>query len=395
MNKYLLLPLAILCICITGPAEARPRLPRLPSNLVNAQKIIKNIKIPQILSVRPNTLPPLIRHLAHTPEIAVKETALDLQAPIRATVLPLRETVSEFTGLAEPFTATSFVIEEEFEGKKQLWGVTAAHIARIMSAYPAVWLEDYAPFPVEFAAIGNAGMLDLALFQLPEEWPRSIPALKLAEQTPKPGEKTYSFGFFNDDFFLVPNREIKEVTPTRLITSLEIETSHRGGACGSPILNTQGEVVGVHIGSSDSKQISFAVPAAEIKRMLQAYHNKGQSLQPLLFNGKKIGDLNVNESISRVLTVTDGYTTGDFVTYHYEKDVDYAHLETLSPDADPDEVHIIISHQMFSYTDKTDKDFFIQLIHNVASGETVRRVIPYLSYPHHKPGLGRPFPGKL
>ncbi|MDO5764924.1 MAG: hypothetical protein Q4P84_04365, partial [Elusimicrobiales bacterium] len=84
MNKYLLLPLAILCICITGPAEARPRLPRLPSNLVNAQKIIKNIKIPQILSVRPNTLPPLIQHLAHTPKIAVKETALDLQAPIRA-----------------------------------------------------------------------------------------------------------------------------------------------------------------------------------------------------------------------------------------------------------------------------------------------------------------------
>lgn len=169
MNKYLFLPLAVLCIYATGPADARPRLPRIPSNLVNTQKLIKNIKIPHILSVRPNTLPPVIRQLAHTPEIAVKETALGLQAPIRATVLPLRETVSEFAGLAEPFTATSFVIEEEFEGKKQLWGVTAAHIARLMSAYPAVWLEDYAPFPVEFAAIGNAGMLDLALFQLPEE----------------------------------------------------------------------------------------------------------------------------------------------------------------------------------------------------------------------------------
>lgn len=380
MNKYLFLPLAVLCICITGPAQARPRLPRIPANLVNTQKLIKNIKIPQILSVRPNTLPPIIRQLAHTPKIAVKETALGLQAPIRATVLPLRETVSEFAGLAEPFTATSFVIEEEFEGKKQLWGVTAAHIARLMSAYPAVWLEDYAPFPVEFAAIGNAGMLDLALFQLPEEWPRNIPALKLAGHTPKPGEKTYSFGFFNDDFFLVPNREIKEVTPNRLITSLEIDTPNRGGACGGPILNQQGEVVGVHIGSSDSQRISFAVPAAEIRRMLQAYYNKGQSVQPLLFNGKKIGDLNVNESIARVLTVTDGYTTGDFVTHHQEKDVDYAHLETLSPDADPDEVHIFISHQMFSYTDKTEKDFFIQLTYDVASGTTTRKIISHLPY---------------
>lgn len=382
MNKYLFLPLAVLCIYATAPAEAQPRLPRIPSNLVNTQKLIKNIKIPHIPipSIRPHTLPPVIRQMAHTPEIAVKETALGLQAPIRATVLPLRETVSEFAGLAEPFTATSFVIEEEFEGKKQLWGVTAAHIARLMSAYPAVWLEDYAPFPVEFAAIGNAGMLDLALFQLPEDWPHDIPALKLSGETPKPGEKTYSFGFFNNDFFLVPHREIKEVTPNRLITSLEFNTTERGGACGGPILNQQGEVVGVHIGSSDSKQISFAVPAAEIRRMLQAYHNKGQSVQPLLFNGQKIGDLNVNESIARIRTVTDGYITGDFVTYHQEKDVDYAHLETLSPDADPDEVHIFISHQMFSYTDKTEKDFFIQLTYNVASGKTTRKIISHLPY---------------
>ena len=380
MNKHLLLPLAVLCICITGPAEARPRLPRIPANLINTQKLIKNIKIPQILSVRPHTLPPVIQHLAHTPEIAVKETALGLQAPIRTTVLPLRETVSEFAGLAEPFTATSFVIAEELEGKKYLWGVTAAHIARLMSAFPAVWLEDNAPFPVEFAAIGNAGMIDLALFQLPEDWPHDIPALKLSGETPKPGEKTYSFGFFNNDFFLVPHREIKEVTPNRLITSLEFNTTERGGACGGPILNQQGEVVGVHIGSSDSKKISFAVPAAEIRRMLQAYHNKGQSLQPLLFNGQKIGDLNVNESIARIRTVTDGYITGDFVTYHQEKDVDYAHLETLSPDADPDEVHIFISHQMFSYTDKTEKDFFIQLTYNVASGKTTRKIISHLPY---------------
>ena len=114
--------------------------------------------------------------------------------------------------------------------------------------------------------------------------------------------------------------------------------------------------------------------------MLQAYHNKGQSVQPLLFNGKKIGDLNVNESIARIRTVTDGYITGDFVTYHQEKDVDYAHLETLSPDADPDEVHIFISHQMFSYTDKTEKDFFIQLTYNVASGKTTRKIISHLPY---------------
>lgn len=382
MNKYLFLPLTVLCVCTMGRAEARPRPPRIPAKLVNTQELIKNIKIPLIPapSIRPNTLPPAIRRLAHAPKMAAKETALGPQAPIRAAVLPLRETVSGFAGLADPVTATSFVIEEEFEGETQLWGVTAAHIARLMSAYPAVWLEDYAPFPVEFAAIGNAGMIDLALFPLPKEWPYKIPSLKLAGQTPKPGEKTYSFGFFNNDFFLVPNREIKEVTPNRLITSLEIDTPNRGGACGGPILNQQGEVVGVHIGSSDSQEISFAVPAAEIRRMLQAYHNNSQSLQPLMFNGQKIGDLNVNESIARIRTITDAYITGDFVTYHREKDVDYAHLETLSPDTNPDKVHIYISHQMFSHTDKTEKDFFVQLTYDAASGKTTRKIISHLPY---------------
>lgn len=379
MNKYFLLALALLCICLTGPAKAQSRLPRIPANLVNTQKLIKNIKVPRMTAL-PNTLPPVIRQLAHTPKIAVKETALSLHAPIRASVLPLQETVSEFDGFAEPFTATSFVIEEEFEGEKQLWGVTAAHIARIMSAFPAVWLEDYASFPVEFTAIGNAGMIDLALFRLPEDWPGNISALKLAGQTPKPGEKTYSFGFFDNNFFLVPHREIKEVTPNRLVTSLEIDTPNRSGACGGPILNKQGEVVGVHIGSSDSQKISFAVPASEIRRMLLSYRNKQKSVQPLLFNGQKIGELTVNESIARIRTVTDGHTTGDFITHHREKEIDYAHLETLSPDAAPDEIHIFISHQMFSFADKTDKDFSIQLIYDTASGKTTRQIIPYILY---------------
>lgn len=200
MNKRLFVTFIVFCICTMAPAPAaaRPRLPRIPANLVNTQKLIKNIKVSRIAvpTVRTNTLPTVIQRLAHTPELAVKETPLSLQAPIRASVLPLRETISEFTGLAEPFTATSFVIEEELGGKKQLWGVTAAHIALMMNAYPAVWLEDYAPFPVEFTAIGNPGMIDLALFPLPAEWPDEIPPLKLAAQTPKPGEKNVFFRIF-------------------------------------------------------------------------------------------------------------------------------------------------------------------------------------------------------
>lgn len=381
MKKLFTCLLAVLTVLAAGTASVQAR--RLPRGV---SSILRNVRqLPQ--TVKPNTL-----RLSRQAEQAALRARLPStiyrmalpakripahNAPIRRNVLPIRETVSDLMGLAEPFTATSFIIEEEFEGKKYLWGITAAHIAHLMSAFPAVWIDEI-PFPVEFAALGNADMADIALFQASNLEPGEVMPLKLAEESPLPGEKTFSFGFFNDGFYLVPNREIKEVTPNRLITSLEFDTSNRGGACGGPILNKHGEVVGVHVGSSDSQKISFAVPVSEIKRLLQAYRNNGKNFQKLMFNGLEIGQLNINESIARIRTVTDGYITGDFVAHHNEKDIDYAHLERLSPDNNPEEIQIFISHKAFSFKGKDRQTFFFRLTYNPATQKTTRTVIPSL-----------------
>lgn len=381
MKKLFTCLLAVLTALAAGTASVQAR--RLPRGV---SSILRNVRqLPQ--TVKPNTL-----RLSRQAEQAALRARLPStiyrmalpskripahNAPIRRNILPIRETVSDLMGLAEPFTATSFIIEEEFEGKKYLWGITAAHIAHLMSAFPAVWIDEI-PFPVEFAALGNADMADIALFQASDLEPGEVMPLKLAEESPLPGEKTFSFGFFNDGFYLVPDREIKEVTPNRLITSLEFDTANRGGACGGPILNKHGEVVGVHVGSSDSKKISFAVPVSEIKRLLQAYRNNGKNFQKLMFNGLEIGQLNINESIARIRTVTDGYITGDFVAHHNEKDIDYAHLERLSPDNNPEEIQIFISHKAFSFKGKDRQTFFFRLTYNPATQKTTRTIIPSL-----------------
>ncbi len=381
MKNYLSLSLTALCLFAAIAAGAQPRLPRIPKNLVKADQLLKQIKIPRI----PNplgkpALPPTIHQLAQLPPITRKVTAVPDYAPIRTAVLPLRETVSDLPGLADPFTASSFVIEEEFEGKKYLWGVTAAHIAHIMRGYPAFWMENYLPIDIEFSALGNAGMDDVALFPIPENMANHISPLKLAETRPAVGEKTYSFGFFNDDFYLVPNRKIQEVTPNRLITSLEFDTTNRGGACGGPILNAQGEVVGVHIGSSDSQHISFVVPADAIKRLLQAYRQGGKNLQQLQFNGLPVAQININESIYRIRTVTGGYITGDFLAYHQEKDIDYNHLEKIVQDTAPDKLQIFIVHKPFAWTGTDRHEFFFQITYNFATGKSTRQEIEFL--PH-------------
>lgn len=327
-------------------------------------------------------LPFMISHLAQTPPIFHhRVTAVPKEAPVWKAVLPLRETHSFYEGLIEPFTGSSFVIEEEYKGKKYLWGVTAAHVAFLVNGFPAIYSEGLPiPLNIEFAAWGNTGMNDLALFPIPEGELWGFTPLKLADSAPSVGENTYSFGYFNDGFYLVPNREIKEVTPNRIITSLEFDTPNRGGACGGPLLNAKGEVTGVHIGSSDSQHISFVVPADAVKRLLQAYRNNGKSLQPLKFNGVEIGQININESIQKIRTVTNGFVTGDFTALHREKGIDYNRLETLFWDITPDEVHIFISHKAFSWKGDDRHDFLFLITHDFTTGQTTRKIVSEIPY---------------
>ncbi len=364
----------VMLLCTAKPAAAH-RVPRRIISPVNTSAILQKTQA-GILAARPAVLPAPISRLAHLTNLTPKMTAVHAHAPIRASVLPLKDE-ADFFG-AEGLTATAFVIEEEFEGQKHLWGVTAAHIARLIQPFPSVWVQEKHFLPITFSALGNDAMTDIAIFPLPDGWPIPTAPLKLASKKPVVGEKTYSFGFFNRDFYLVPNREVKEVTPNRLVTSLEFTTTDRGGACGGPLLNEQGEVVGLHIGSSDSKKISFAVPAQEIARLLQAYRHQGRSEQPLLFNGARIANLNINESIVRVRTVTNGRVSGEFVARHREKEIDYTRLETLLPDTNPDEVQIFVSRKAFSFTDKEQKDLFFLLTYRPADQHTERTTLTEL-----------------
>lgn len=354
---------------------------------------IKQAKMRQISACKPNIN--TIKTKIQNPNLQIPRSIQALanpirlvpaaDAPIRASVLPLQEIWPTMYN-EPPFTASSFVIEEEFEGQKHLWGVTAAHIAELLGTSSAVLLNGI-PFPVRFTAQGTSGMTDLALFPLDDMAGLFIP-LKLAEDMPKVGEKTFSFGFFDEGFYLVPNRTVKEKTPNRMITSLEFQTTARGGACGGPVLNARGEVTGVHIGSSDSKQISFVVPAAEIKRLLHAYRHQGKALKTLVFNGVEIGPININEHIEEVYSITGGQATQEFTARHREKEIDYGHLETLVQSADPDQVQFFITHKPFSDADQ-DALYGIRLTYDLRSHQITRAQIPASSL---KTRAGKPGP---
>lgn len=261
-------------------------------------------------------------------------------AAMRPSVLPLREDIQAMYPETQ-LTASSFVIEETFNGKKQLWGVTAAHVANQLSANPGI-VTKKGIIPIQVAIQGSPDMTDIALFPIPQELTPYVHPLTLAKQSPAAGTMTHSFGYFHNGFHRVDNRQVLERTTSRLITSLEFKTKDRGGACGGPLLNAQNQVVGVHIGSSSSKKLSYAVPVEHIYKLLAAYHNGGKYMQPLLFKGKKLGEININEALVAVQARYRGRTTANLFTQHQENLINYAHLETLLPPGPIDELYLYI-----------------------------------------------------
>ena len=229
-----------------------------------------------------------------------------------------------------PFSASAFVIEEEYGGEKFLWGVTSAHILNIMGQEFYVHLPGF-PFPwkTKVVFMGDPGMADVAIFPIPQEYSDWLKPIPLATKEPEIGEALRSFGYFNGGFNVVRNRIVKEVTKGRIITSLEFNTKERGGACGGPLLNSYNELVGIHCGTSDSRQVSFVVPVWQLKDLLTAYRNNGISMQKLKFKNHEIGEININQYISTIRVFSDNVQIDEFNTFHQAKKIDYDRLEDL------------------------------------------------------------------
>ena len=257
-----------------------------------------------------------------------------LPAPLNNAVLTIKEN-HRFWRRIRTGTSTAFVIEETYQGKRFLWGVTAAHGTFFKVAVIDPQTENKLKVP--FAITG--GVSDIALFALSDPLPAQLTPLKLAPQNPQLGETLFSVGFFQNRYNLETNRVVEEAGPHRLLTSLQIDRScERTGACGGPLLNAQGQVVAVHVGSHKSKDAGFAVPVQKIHELLQDYHNGTLSQDPLIFNGINIGSIGRNQFIRSVYVYQNGKMIQEInVCYAYKtKNIDYAHLETLvnAPQAD-------------------------------------------------------------
>ena len=266
---------------------------------------------------------------------------------------------------------TGFVIQETYQGKTYLWGITATHY---LFQKPALLYPDGSNklIPISLVAQGSPGGADVSLFPLPSEMAGKVTPLKLASRLPKVNDELFSISMFDEKFHYEPERQVKEVSPLRLITSLQVNPQdNREGACGSPVFNKKGEVVGVHIGSSLTHQIGWVVPVNQIRSLLQAYHNQGNNPSPLILNGVQIGQINVNEFIQNIVVFRQNTVLQTYSFAHNEKKLDYAHLETTLDLTNADRVEILIIQNPFSSSQKNNHFHAFFILHDLKTGKTL------------------------
>lgn len=273
------------------------------------------------------------------------------------TVFLLRDATNTYK---TPFYASGFVIEEVFEGKRYLWGVTAKHITDLFdSSFEAVFYINgkllSVPVQVEFA--GAQAGIDLSLLKL------EIPAEKVSPlplgQDPQPGQTLHSYGYSRAQFYHAPARKILGTSSRRIYTTYAF-LPHRpaSGYCGSPLVNAQGQLAGIHTGSMGDKSSSFAAPVSQLQTLLAAYRGREQGKRPMLFNGKEIGFLKPNQAIFSVYAQKEGKIIAQLFTqikttgWHLwdpQKPIDPQQLEKAVPWQGADEVYVLIYEEPAAY----------------------------------------------
>lgn len=213
----------------------------------------------------------------------------------------------------ERFKFSGVVFYTYYNGKKEIYGAMVAHAISSTSLYPGIPRHFEATFflpnnqtkkiPAEIVAFSPVNILDLVLVKFPAQAEAFLNPFPLGNLENE--KKVFSLGYNDKGFLPIYNRRVIKELPYSLRTTMPIaDRTLRQGLCGSAVLNSQNQLVGIHTGSAltlgaqnQLPSCSFATPSHFLNRLVEAYHNGGQATVPFYIDEERFINLPINEYI--------------------------------------------------------------------------------------------------
>ena len=321
----------------------------------------------------------IVKSQAPVAKTALKKTTRAAQKTALASVLARRTAQARVNALknnaqrsvglvshpAADWSGTVFVIQENFNGQKYLWGVSAAHVTQMLfddvTLHFTVNGKKYRYKPLKTFR-GTRDGADVAVFLLPQQAAKVLKPLSVAPRSIKEGKETFSVGYGRSIYNRADHRKVLASNTRRIVTSYELAHKPRAGYCGSPLFNDHNEVIGVHCGSILNAEdflsrwqmdlprlgyikqdISVATPIAWAQMLINEYRSGIKAGTPLLFNGVKVTTLLSGQHLLDITPYSNkkvrlGISAGPYT--------DAAHLEKGLSTADIDGVIVSIYNEI-------------------------------------------------
>lgn len=214
---------------------------------------------------------------------------------IRLSVARLDHAILLDTPMNKRPHATAFLFTTTYQGAQVTWAATAGHNAQLGEKLRLTFYNGKKEIPVDGTLVqqGPALLSDVALIKLDSP---SLPDLRPLQLTTQidPNEKLTTWGYASNKLYQVSNLTFEKDNTRFLRTNFPATQTKRAGLCGGPLLNTQGQALGIHCGTYDDK--SYAASIRIIPYLLQAYY-EGNAQIPIIAKGIDFGSIDLNERI--------------------------------------------------------------------------------------------------
>ncbi|MBR4355255.1 MAG: hypothetical protein IKP96_01580 [Elusimicrobiaceae bacterium] len=217
------------------------------------------------------------------------------------------------------------IFKTVYNGQEEIYGVVASHTLAPFPIdelselwkYQGLWktfnLVIYdqngrlIKLPAEMVQLGAPGMVDAVLVKFRQEDEAKLSPLELDLTGISFGDRLFTQGFVQDELITIAGQQLMRKTPMASQITISGNADARKGLCGGPVMkeNHRGKLklAGIHVGSQLSKDdqmtdIGYVIEAKYLQLLVESYHTEGKTTFPLIFNGRTLLNLHLNEYIS-------------------------------------------------------------------------------------------------